>query len=203
MHARVTTISGDPAKVAAATEEAVTNAGAAIEATAGNRGFAILNQPDTGTVIGISLWESAEAAAASAESLAQQRDAVAAAAGGSASVETYQVAVSRRLAPSPAGGATRMLRLQISPDRIEEGIAMYRDDLLPTLTSAAGLCSAVLLIDRGTGRGLGATTWQDQAALDAAIPRLDDARNLVADKLGASFVAAELFTMVRSTAQLD
>ena len=202
MHVRMTTLHGDASKQQKAVDVVENKARAAVEAAAGNRGFATMTGPG-GTLIGASFWESAEAAAASQESLSELREEMADLAGGTATVETYEVAVARRLSMPPMGALVRMLRIEIDPAAVDAGIAEYRDQVLPRLVDAPGLCSALLLVDRAAGRAVGFSTWEDEVAAEKAQHTLDQVRADVADSTGARFSPVENLTMVRSTAQLD
>ncbi len=202
MHVRMTTIRGDASKQQAAVDVAENQGRAAIEATAGNKGFATLTGSD-GTLIGASYWESAEAEAASRESLSALRGEVAAAVGGTASVETYEVAVARRISVPPAGAVVRLLRIEIDPAAIDGAVASYRDEILPRIVDTGGLCSAQLLVDRSAGRAVGISAWEDETAVEKAQHMLDQVRADVTQSSGARFAPVEYFTLVRSTVQFD
>lgn len=203
MYVRITTIRGEADKVDAAVDYAENTARPAVEATAGNKGFATLTDRAAGVLIGVSLWDSAEAMAASQQSLSDARDAAAAAASGTASIENYEVAVAERRSVPETGAVVRMLRTEISPDQIDDGIALYRSEVLPVIESATGLHSATLLLDRDTGKGISVSAWDNEASISKMRGSLDETRARVTEKVGAAFTDAETYTLVRTTAQLD
>ena len=202
MHVRMTTIRGDASKQQQAVDVVENKGRAAIEATPGNKGFTTLIGPE-GSLIGASFWESAEAEAASRESLAALREEIADVFGGSATVETYELAVARRLSMPPSGALVRMLRIELEPAAVDDGVASYRDEVLPRLVDSPGLCSALLLVDRSAGQAVAFSSWEDEVAVEKAHHLLDQVRADVTRSLGARFAPAETYTMVRSTAQLD
>ncbi len=202
MHIRMTTIRGDASKLQAAVDLAESKGRAAIEATPGNKGFATLTSSD-GTLIGASLWESAEAAAASQGALSALREEIAGVVDGSVTSETYEVAVSRRLSMPPPGAVVRVLRIEFDPAALEGALASYKEDTLPRILESEGLCSVLLVVDRAAGRAVGISAWEDKTAVEKAQHQLDQLRADVAQSTGARFAPAEYYAMVRTTAQLD
>lgn len=62
----------------------------------------------------------------------------------------------------------RGTRFQMSPDRIDERVANYRQNTLPTFGQLAGFMGAAVLVDRATGAGQTVTYWDSEAALEAS-----------------------------------
>jgi heme-degrading monooxygenase HmoA len=203
MHIRLTTIRGDAAELDAAVDYAENTARAVVESTPGNKGFTTLINRSTGVVLGASLWDSAEALASSEQSLSDTRDRVAAARHGSATIEHYEIAAAERVKIPAAGAVVRMRRSTMAPDKIDDGIAMFRAEALPAITSAPGACSALLLVDRETGTGITVTAWDDESALSRIEDRLDETRARAAEKVGLEFTDVATYTVVNTTAQLD
>lgn len=202
MHIRMTTIRGDASKQQAAVDMAEGKGRAAIEATPGNKGFATMTGSD-GTLIGASLWESAEAAAASEGQLSALRDEISSVVGGTVTVETYEVVAARRLSMPSPGAVVRVLRIEIDPAALDGAVTSYREKILPRILESPGLCSALLVLDRAAGRGVGISTWEDETAVEKAQHLLDELRAETTQSTGARFAPAEYYTMVRTTAQLD
>lgn len=201
MHVRMTTIRGDASKLQAAVD-AVERARAVIEAAPGNKGVAAVTGAD-GVLIGLSYWESAEAEAASRRSLAALRDEAAATAGGTASVEVYELAVARRISVPAPGALARIVRVHTDPARLDGAIAHYRDRVLPLLLDLPGLCSVQLLVDRASGKAVGISGWEDEVAAEKALHALDEVRAEAEAAIGAPVAEPEVYTLVRTTAQLD
>ena len=82
MFARYTTVRGDPDKLEAAIDYVDGEARAAVEATPGNLGFAVVADPAGGRLIGASYWDSRESMTNSESALAKVRAGAAKTAGG-------------------------------------------------------------------------------------------------------------------------
>jgi len=92
MHARASTMSGDPEKVDEAANMLETTLYAQLEQVDGFRGVVALAQRDSGTSLVVTFWESEEAMAASEERANQMRNQAAAELGASTpEVERYEV----------------------------------------------------------------------------------------------------------------
>lgn len=51
-----------------------------------------------------------------------------------------------------------------SPERIEEGVRIFREQVIPWLRDATGFRGWVVLLDREEGRSLGITFWATEEA---------------------------------------
>jgi hypothetical protein len=80
-----------------------------------------------------------------------------------------------------------------SPDRIEEGVRLYRDQVIPWLRDATGFRGWVVLMDRENEKAIGLTFWAtEQAALDGESSG-GVLRDEVAASVGAIMESLELF----------
>jgi quinol monooxygenase YgiN len=77
MYARYTTVRGDPSRIDAALQRVDGQVRDSVEATQGNRGFAVLADAEGGRIVGASYWDSAESLRASEPVLADSRAAAA------------------------------------------------------------------------------------------------------------------------------
>lgn len=95
MHARVTTIPMDPARIDDAVGSVRENEVPQFERIDGFKGFTLLVDRQGGSAVGISFWESAETMEASEEEVkgSRQRAAEAGGASGEPQVERYEVAI--------------------------------------------------------------------------------------------------------------
>ena len=61
----------------------------------------------------------------------------------------------------------RLTFMNIKPERIEEGISIYKKSVVPAAKSQKGFVAAYLLADRETGKILSITFWKsEQDALE-------------------------------------
>jgi heme-degrading monooxygenase HmoA len=87
----------------------------------------------------------------------------------------------------------RMTMFRGSPERIEEGARVYRDQVIPWLRDATGFRGWVVLIDRQNEKAIGLTFWaSEQAALDGESSG-GVLRDEVAASVGATMESLELY----------
>ena len=72
-----------------------------------------------------------------------------------------------------------------SPENAEQGIATFKDSILPQLKSTEGNRGAMLLVDRASGNALAITLWEDEAAMTASEERANQMRRDASDQMGA------------------
>jgi quinol monooxygenase YgiN len=78
----------------------------------------------------------------------------------------------------------RVTAVQGSPDRAEEGIQQFRDEVLPVVKAAGGCKGALLLVDRQSGKGLGISLWEDKEAMDASEDAVKGPRQATTQAMG-------------------
>lgn len=204
MYVRMTTLTG-AGNIAAAVDYLETKARPAVETMNGHRGLAVLKDEAAGTLAVAAYWDTTEQLEASAGTVSKMRDTIREiAGGGEIRVEVYEAAVTRRWSMPPAGAVARFLRVESDPADTDAAIVFWTDVALPASAAHAGICSAELLIDRATGKGLSITGWKTQEDLDAALPALSALREqALAAVPSAQVTGVEQFTLVSTTAQLD
>ena len=107
MHARVTTIHGDPGKMDDAERHIQEQTLPQLQKMEGFEGFVSLGDRQSGKVIGVAFWESEEALRATEQALSGVRSGAAEAAGGTlVSVEVYEVLVNEAPSAGPLGAVT-------------------------------------------------------------------------------------------------
>jgi hypothetical protein len=74
------------------------------------------------------------------------------------------------------GACVRATWVKLDPDRLDGGIEFYKATILPALEELQGFCSASLLVDRASGRGVGAATFDNAEALEQNRDQLDGIR---------------------------
>lgn len=61
----------------------------------------------------------------------------------------------------------RVTTFQGSPDQIEEGVRIFREQVIPWLRDASGFRGWIVLLDRRSNKSIGITFWTtEQAAAD-------------------------------------
>jgi quinol monooxygenase YgiN len=79
----------------------------------------------------------------------------------------------------------RVTTISGSPEQAEQGIANFRDNVIPTIKEMGGH-GGVLLIDRASGKAMAITLWEDEAAMRASEERANDLRRAASEELGAA-----------------
>jgi hypothetical protein len=200
MYARVNIIFGEQDKVDAAIAHIEGEDRSLVEATSGNRGLATLVDRSAGVVVAMSYWD--EPLHSSEAALTQAREGAAAAAGGDLVVEGFELADWERASAPAPGAAVRMIRVQLDPTTVADGLGILHDEVLTQVAGAAGFCSAEVLIDRDSGAGVVVTTWVDDETargVDRAVERL---QNHTGER-SATRPRTEAYALVRTSARID
>ena len=88
-------------------------------------------------------------------------------------VEEWEIAAMHREHRAGEGACVRATWVKVDPDRIDGGIDFYKTTILPALDQLEGFCSGSLLIDRASGRGVAAATFDNGEALERNKDALD------------------------------
>lgn len=86
--------------------------------------------------------------------------------GGTADVEQWEIAVLHRDHHAPDGAGVRATWVKVPPETMDQGIEYYKSSVLPQLEGLDGFCSASLLIDRASGRGVSSATFDSIDAME-------------------------------------
>jgi heme-degrading monooxygenase HmoA len=72
-----------------------------------------------------------------------------------------------------------------SPDQTEQGIATFKDNVVPAVKELGGH-GALLLVDRDSGKGISITLWNDEASMRASEERANELRRAAAAEFGST-----------------
>ena len=175
MYARSTTIQA-PSSIDAGITHMRDTVMPALEDIDGCVGLSLLVDRTSGRCIATSAWQSEEAMRASEESVRPIRDEAAELFGGSAQVQEWEIAAMHREHRSSEGACVRATWVQVGPDQIDQGIDFYKMTILPALEELEGFCSASLLVDRASGRGVASATFDNVEAMQRNKDLLDRIR---------------------------
>ena len=173
MYARSTTIQAQPSSIDDGIAHMRDSVMPALEGIDGCVGLSLLVDRTSGRCIATSSWESEEAMRASAESLRPIRDRAAELFGGGAQIEEWEVAAMHREHRAGEGACLRATWVKVDPDQLDGGIEFYKGTILPALEELEGFCSASLLVDRASGRGVAAATFDNAEAIEQNKDQLD------------------------------
>jgi hypothetical protein len=135
----------------------------------------------SGRCIITTAWETEEAMRASADRARQLRDRAAQELGGNIDkIEEWEIAVLHRDHRVGTSACARATWGKSDPALMEQNIEYYKTSVLPDLENLDGFCSASLLIDRATGRGVSTATFDSREAMER---NLEQARALAIAKM--------------------
>jgi quinol monooxygenase YgiN len=173
MFARSTTIQGQPSSIDAGIAHTRDSVMPALEGIDGCVGLSLMVDRTSGRCIVTSSWESEEAMHASEEAVRPIRDQAVELLGGTRQVEEWEIAAMHREHHAGEGACVRATWVKVDPDQIDRGIDFYKSTILPALDQLEGFCSGSLLVDRTSGRGVAAATFESAEALERNKDELD------------------------------
>jgi heme-degrading monooxygenase HmoA len=139
----------------------------ALQAIDGCVGISAMVDRRSGRCIITTAWETDEAMRASAERARQLRDRAAQSLGGNVEkIEEWEIAVLHREHRLGTGACARTTWVKADPAMADRNIEYYKTSVLPDLENLDGFCSASLLIDRATGRGVSTATFDSREAME-------------------------------------
>jgi heme-degrading monooxygenase HmoA len=85
----------------------------------------------------------------------------------------------------------RSTTIQADPQRIDEGIANVRDEVMPAVQSMPGCMGVSMLCDRGSGRCIVTTSWDSEESMSASRDAVRAMRERAAGVMGGQFDVQE------------
>jgi hypothetical protein len=134
-------------------------------------GLSLMIERQTGRCIATSAWQTGQAMRASANRVEAIRDAAAAAFGGAATVEEWEVVVLHRAHHARPGTCMRATWSKTDPSRTEDAVDVFKFGTLANIEDLPGFCSASLMINRADGRAVTTVAYDDPTALAASRER--------------------------------
>ncbi len=86
----------------------------------------------------------------------------------------------------------RQTMLQVDPSRIDEGIRLFREQVMPVVRQQGGK-GVRLLVDRRSGKVQAISLWETEQAAQAAQTAMNQQRDQAAQQLGGQGATTELF----------
>ncbi len=78
-----------------------------------------------------------------------------------------------------------------SPERLDTGMALIRDEVMPTVLAMVGCPGMSTIVDRESGRCISTTAWETQDAMRASAEAVLPLRRRAAEMLGDEMTVAE------------
>jgi hypothetical protein len=80
----------------------------------------------------------------------------------------------------------RTTEVQADPAKVDDGIAIVRDDIFPAVSEMNGCVGMSLLVNRDSGRCIATTAWNSEDAMRESADRVMPLRNRAEQSLGSS-----------------
>jgi hypothetical protein len=80
-----------------------------------------------------------------------------------------------------------------SPDRIEEGVRIYRENVIPWLRDATGFRGWLVLVDRPNEKAVGITFWATEQAARESEAGVGALRDELAEAVGTLMESHDLY----------
>lgn len=177
MFARASTIHAQASMIDAGIAHVRDTAMPAMSHIEGFVGLSLMVDRQSGRCIATSAWETGQAMRASAARVAPVRDGAAAAFGGPAEVEEWEVAVLHRAHHAHPGTCIRATWTRTDPGGIPAAMDLFKFGTLAKIEDLPGFCSASLLVNRAAGRAVTTVGYDDRRALDASRERGAEVRD--------------------------
>jgi quinol monooxygenase YgiN len=169
MYARVVTVQYQPGKIDEGLQIFLNSIMPAARQQPGYKGALALGDRTTGKAIAIGLRETAADMQATETSgyLQEQFAKVAPLVVGAPVVEVYEVSI-QEVQKGGQGGHARVLTAMAQLGKMDEGMQIVRDSILPAARQQPGFKEGFWLLDRSTGKVMAITLWETEAALLAS-----------------------------------
>jgi hypothetical protein len=94
----------------------------------------------------------------------------------------------------------RVTTFEGDPERMVEGVRIYREQVVPWLRDSTGFRGVIILVDHENDRGLGVSFWTTMEAATDAFGSGATLRDEVAASVGTTMTGEELFEVVTAEA---
>jgi heme-degrading monooxygenase HmoA len=169
MFARTTTVRGDPSAMDEGIEYVRDAVWPMLKNMSGCVGMSMLADRQAGRCIVTSAWAADEAMRASAESVRDSRSKAAEMLRAeTVDVQEWEIAALHRVHPAGDDACVRVTWTEGDPAQMERMVDAFRMSLMPRMEEIPGFCSVSLMVDRDTGRGAAAVTYESREAMERA-----------------------------------
>lgn len=193
-HARLVRLKSDPANTDAAIKRWTSEILPLLKKQDGFRGATLVGNRKTGDGFSVSYWDSERAMQNARPQVRPQAETILNSTGGKiVDEDECEVAVQERMQPPKAGVFVRVTTVEGDPAKVADGIAQYKEKIVPVIRAQAGARSALLFVNRKSGRTFSATGWETEQDLQKSGPALTALRDEVIKKIGGKSSKVEAF----------
>jgi heme-degrading monooxygenase HmoA len=193
-HARVVRLKTEPANSDKGIKQWTSEIFPLLKKQDGFRGATFVGNRKTGDGLSVTYWESEEAMKNARPKVRPQAETILSQSGGKiVDDDECEVAVLERIQPPKAGVFVRVTTAEADPAKHAEGIAHFKEKIVPVVRKQPGARTALLLVNRKTGRTIGATAWDTEQDLQKSEAAIAGLRDEVIKKSGGKTGKVELF----------
>ncbi|RBY98118.1 hypothetical protein DQ237_01345 [Blastococcus sp. TF02-8] len=188
MHARSTTIYGEPGAVEAGIAYVRDEVMSELGTVAGYVGLSMLADRATGRCIVTTSWADETALRASEERVRSLAERTVASLGGAPVLEEWEVAAMHRVHEPHPAAAGRVTWLRTDPDGVDRAVDAVRLSLMPKLDDLPGFCGVSVLTRRADGLAVASVSYDTRADLEQAAEGAREFREEFAPTMGIEAV---------------
>lgn len=186
MIGRVNILQADPSKIDVGIAFIQDRVQPLVDSLPGSRGLGMWVNRETGDVVVNTVWEDRAALDASEGQVTEVRAEAARIVGATTvRVELGEPVVVWQAAPDQPGYWSRSVEMDVPKNRIDEAIALFRDEMLAKVQQIPGVNTVVYSANRDTGHTMLNVTYRSRAELEASRETGDKLRAGVVSRLGA------------------
>ncbi len=193
-HARVVRLKTEPANTDKAIKQWTSEIFPLLKKQDGFGGATLVGNRKTGDGLSVTYWASEEAMKNARPKVRPQAETIMSNAGSKiVDEDECEVAVQERIQPPKAGVFVRVTTVEADPAKADEGIAFYEEMVVPVIRKQAGARTALLFVNRKTGRGFAATAWDTEQDLQKSEAAVTGIREETIKKFGGKSGKVDAF----------
>ncbi|HVR89039.1 MAG TPA: hypothetical protein VHG53_05780 [Candidatus Limnocylindria bacterium] len=193
-HVRVVRLKNDPANTDAAIKRWTGEILPLLKKQDGFRGATLVGNRKTGDGFSVTSWDSERAMQNARPQVRPQAEKILNSTGGKiVDEDECEVAVQERIQPAKAGVFVRVTTVEADPAKAADGIANFKEKIVPAIRAQAGARTAFLFVNRKSGRTFSATGWDTEKDLEKSESAVTALRDEAIKKISGKSSKVEVF----------
>jgi hypothetical protein len=157
----------------------------------------LIGNRKTGDGLSVAYWDSEEAMKNARARVRPQAETITSQTGSKiVDDHEFEIAVLERIQPPKAGAFVRVTTVEADPAKVADGVANFKEKVVPAIRAQTGARTALLLINRKTGRTMSASGWNSEQDLRKSEPAVTALRDEAIKKVGGKSGNVEVFEVL-------